>query len=162
MFRGVIFAFLIATTAQAGPLFTSSHAGNWRGVGVQSDGSDWDMRLTLGPTLGVVSYPNLRCGGRWQYGAVTPDSLSGTETIDYGLENCIETGQVYVEIYGKNQLFFMWCGAEDGVGAVAVLERDGFFPPDYNAQRAASNAALAARGESLENITCTGNIWFGV
>jgi len=129
---------------------------------VQSGGSDWDMQLTLGPMLGTVRYSSLSCGGRWQYGEVTSDSLSGTETIDYGLETCIETGQIYLETFGEDQIFFMWCGAEDGVSAVAVLERDGFFPRDYNAQRAASTAALAARGSALESITCAGRKWLGV
>jgi len=162
MFRTVIFALLLAATAQAAPLFTSTHAGNWRGVGIQSDGSDWDMQVTLGPTLGTVRYPNLRCGGAWQYVDVRSGSLSGIETIDYGLENCVETGQVYLETFGENQIFFMWCGAEDGVSAVAVLERDGFFPGDYTAQRAASTAALEARGAALESITCAGRKWLGV
>jgi len=162
MFRPLIFALLLAATAQAAPLFTSRYAGNWRGVGIQSDGSDWDMQVTLGPTLGTVRYPRLQCGGRWQYSDVAPDSLSGVETIDYGLENCIETGQIYLETFGENRIFFMWCGAEDGVSAVAVLERDGFFPSDYAAQRAASTAALTARGAALENITCAGNKWLGV
>ncbi len=162
MFRTVIFALLLAATAQAAPLFTSAYAGNWRGVGLQSDGSDWDMQVTLGPTLGMVRYPNLNCGGQWHYSDVASGSLSGIETIDYGLENCIETGQVYLEPFAENRIFFMWCGAGEGVSAVAVLERDGFFPGDYAAQRAASAAALAARGAALENITCAGNKWLGV
>ncbi len=162
MFRTLVLALLLATSAQAGGLFTSTYSGNWRGVGIQSDGSDWDMQLTLGPTLGVVRYPRLQCGGNWQYTAVETNSLSGVETIDFGLENCIETGMVYLQPYGENQMIYLWCGEEDGVSAVAVLARDGFFPADYGAERAASFAALKTLGSALKNITCTGNRWLGV
>ena len=162
MFRSLIFALILATPVQAGALFTSTFGGNWRGVGIQADSSDWDMQVTLGPTLGMVRYPSLNCGGRWQYEAVTTDTLTGVETIDYGLETCIESGKVYLQRYDESRLVYMWCGEEDGVSAVAVLERDGFVASDYAAQRQASQVALDTLGVALENITCQGKIWLGV
>ncbi len=162
MFRTLIFALIMATSAQAGALFTSTYSGNWHGVGIQTDGSDWDMQVTLGPTLGVVRYPRLKCGGRWQYQAVAAASLTGVETIDYGLETCIETGKVYLQPYGDDRIVFMWCGEQDGVSAVAVLERDGFATSNYEAQQQASQEALEALGATLENISCQSKIWLGV
>ena len=162
MVRTLFLALIMATTAQAGALFTSTYSGVWHGVGIQSDMSDWDMQVTLGPTLGVVRYPRLQCGGRWQYEAVTGSSLSGVENIEYGLQNCIETGRIYLQPYDDNRIIFMWCGEADGVSAVAVLARDSAAASDYEAQRQATQHALDTLGAALENITCEGKIWLGV
>ena len=162
MFRTLLIALLIATSAHAGSLFTATHNGIWRGVGIQTDGSNWGMEVTLGPTLGVVRYPSLRCGGRWRYGNETASSLSGVEAIDYGLENCIETGQIYLQSYQNDQIIFMWCGEEDGVSALAVLTRSSAPITTNDAQRAASQAALDGLGYALDTITCHGKQWLGV
>lgn len=158
----LLMALTSPIAAHAGANFIASHAGNWRGVGIQTDGSSWEMQLTLGPTQGIVSYPSLSCGGTWTYSEVGPASLSGDEIIDYGLENCIESGSVYVQPYGEDQLLYMWCGEEDGVSAVAVLARDGVAQDDYAAQHYATLKALYRRGFSLEAITCSGQKWLGV
>ena len=162
MFRTLFIALMIASSAHAGSLFTATHSAIWRGVGIQTDGSDWDMEVTLGPTLGVVRYPSLRCGGRWQYLDETADSLSGVETIDYGLENCIEAGQIYLQPHQNGQMIFMWCGEEAGVSALAVLTRSTAPAVSYLAQRTASQAALDGLGFALGSITCHSQQWLGV
>ncbi len=158
----LILALVFASPLQAGEPFSRVFSGIWHGVGIQTTGSDWSMELTLGPTLGVVRYPSLRCGGRWQYLDETADSLSGIETIDYGLENCIETGKIYLQPYQNDQMVFMWCGEEEGVSALAVLSRNAAPTAGYEAQKEASQQALDALGYALGNITCQGSKWLGV
>ncbi len=158
----LLMALASPIAAQAGADFIGTHAGNWRGVGIQTDGSSWEMQLTLGPAQGIVSYPSLSCGGTWTYSEVGSARFSGVETIDFGLENCIESGSVYLQPYGENQLLYMWCGEESGVSAVAVLERDGVAQGNYAAQHEATLKALYRRGFSLEAITCSGQKWLGV
>jgi len=161
MFRALFIALLIATSTHAGSLLTTTHSGIWRGVGIQTDGSDWDMEVTIAPTLGVVHYPSLNCGGRWQYLEETADSLSGIETIDYGLENCIETGLIYLQPYQTDQMVFIWCSEEEDVSALAVLSRSTASIATFDAQRAASQTALDALGHALGNIACHGKKWLG-
>ncbi len=158
----LILTLIFATPLQAGAPFSRSFSGVWHGVGIQTDGSDWSMELTLGPTLGVVRYPSLRCGGRWQFLNETANSLSGVEIIDYGLENCIETGEIYLQPAQNDQMIFMWCGEEEGVSALAVLSRNSPASAPYEAQKQASQAALDALGYALGNITCQGSKWLGV
>jgi len=162
MFKILCFALICASPLLAGSPFEETYAGKWRGVGIQSDGYDWDMQIALGPTMGEVRYPSLRCGGVWRYSTVTALGLSGIESITYGLENCIETGSIFLQPDGENQLIFMWCGEEDGVTAVALLVRGGSFEPEYERLRAASQATLDEIENGLENISCRGSQWFGV
>ncbi len=162
MFRIFVIILMYCSAAKAGAPFVSTFGGDWRGVGVQSDGASWAMQVTLGEGQGVVTYPSLQCGGIWTYGNMGVASLSGVETIDYGLENCIETGQIYLQPYQNDQMLFLWCGEEDGVSALAVLTRSTAPAATYEARRAASQAALDGLGYALGNITCHGRQWLGV
>ncbi len=164
MFRLIclVAALVFAPVAQAGGGFTSGFAGNWRGVGVQADGAHWDMQLTLGPTLGMVSYPELKCGGTWKFTEERVNGLLATERIDYGREYCIETGNVLLLPYGTGQMLYVWCGPDENAGAVAVLARAGASMADYAAQLAATEAALQGLAGRLETLRCDSTAWLGV
>lgn len=162
MRRIFLLILALASPAHAGEPFSTTFAGAWHGVGIQSDGSSWEMQATLGPIQGAVRYPGLQCGGRWAYADMGVASLSGVETIEYGLENCIETGNIYLQPHESARILFMWCGEEDGVSALAVLTRDSAPNAGFEAERAASQAALDGLEYDLDRITCRGKKWLGV
>lgn len=158
----IIILLLMAQYARAGAGFLNTHIGAWYGVGVQTDGSNWDMRVSLGYTRGQVSYTSLNCGGWWRYQSNEPEYLTAIESINYGVQSCVDTGDVRLVPYGKDTLLYMWCGAEDGVSALAILARIPTRKRDYQTALLATKAALETMGHDIESISCARHIWFGV
>ena len=164
MFRSLLVALLVVATAPAlaGAPFTSTYAGAWLGVGVQSDGSSWDMVVTIEDKHSTVAYPRLHCGGQWGYVQIEPDFLQARETIDYGLENCITSGTILLSPFENDQLIYVWCGDDNTVSAIALLERSNASDRRYEAMLAATQAMKEQVGNELQNSTCQGKIWLGV
>ncbi len=153
---------LNAGLAHAGGGFARQYSGEWQGVGVQTDGSDWSMRAEIAQDQGVIEYPNLGCGGTWRYLDVAESYLTGIELIQYGLNNCIETGNIRLQPYAPDKMLFIWCGEEDGVSAIAILERNQGKISSYQAQLTTTRAALESLGNRIEQISCNRQKWLGV
>ncbi len=158
----LILILLIPLQAYAGAPFTSAMGGVWHGVGLQSNGAEWNVELTLGPTRGAVAYPSLQCGGVFRYRQVMAASLIAVETIEYGLETCYETGHVSLASYDETRILFVWCGEEDHVRSLAVLARGPLVLKNYEADYDATLDAILALEGPLDDITCTGSKWLGV
>lgn len=158
----LICTLLFAFPAQAGSHFFSLFAGEWQGVGLQSDGSDWSILVSLEPEQAIITYPSLDCGGNWQYVNISETGLAAIETIEYGLQNCIETGNVYLKPFDENKIVFIWCDTSLELVAFAILERTGLGPRSYAAQRATSLEALETPSNHLKNISCPADQWLGV
>lgn len=159
----VILFLLIGQISQAGTGFISNHYGVWYGVGVQSDDSNWDMLVTLGRARGQVSYISLNCGGWWTYQTENEESLTAIESLNYGQNACIETGDVRLVAYDDGKMLYIWCSAEEDVSAVALLSRTTTARgPDYQAALLTTNAALESIGAHIEMPFCTSPKWAGV
>ncbi len=153
---------LNASLAHAGGGFALQYSGEWQGVGVQTDGSDWGMRAEITQDQGVIEYPNLGCGGIWSYLDVAESYLTGIELIQYGLNNCIETGNIRLQPNGLDQMLFIWCGEEDGVSAIAILERNQGKVSSYQTQLTTTRGVLESLGDRIEQISCNRQKWLGV
>lgn len=162
MFRTLVFACLFTATAQAGTDFSSPYAGEWRGVGVQSDGPNWDMLVSIGDTQSVVTYPSLNCGGRWFHVEMDAEILRAEENIEYGLSNCINSGTVLLSKYKDGRVIFVWCGEDGAVSAMALLERHDASGRSYEEMLNATQAIVAVVGNDLKSNTCRSNAWLGV
>ncbi len=158
----VLLFALSAQFAQAGGGFMSTHLGTWYGVGVQSDGSNWDMLVSLGHSRGQVSYNSLNCGGWWAYQSEETDALTATESIRYGLETCVETGDVKLFTYGPDTVLYIWCGAEEGASALAILSRSPAGSLDYSTALLATKTALDTLDRSIDSVSCNRGSWLGV
>jgi hypothetical protein len=96
----------------------------WTGVGHQSDGSTWDIKLVFGSDSIDIDYPSLECGGIWEL--VGRDTKTGTlfykERLRYGHENCHDNGQVALR-KKPDGLEYQWSDEEEKITAKAILSR---------------------------------------
>jgi hypothetical protein len=77
----------------------ASWLGGWTGMGSQSSGSSWNMRLELTSTspgqCARVSYPSVGCSGYWECAAGFDGSqLQAMEYITEGKDRCIDQVEV--------------------------------------------------------------------
>jgi hypothetical protein len=158
----VIIFTLTAQFAQAGGGFVNTHIGTWYGVGLQSDGSNWDMLVTLGRSRGRVSYNSLNCGGWWAYQSEQANALTAVESIRYGLESCVETGDIKLLPYGQDSLLYLWCGPEDGASALAILNRAPPSQLDYRTALLATKTALDTLKLDFDSLSCNQTSRLGV
>lgn len=123
VFLSLLFC-LFGGLAQAGEGFVTTHSGAWRGVGVQDNGASWVVLLEVGGEHAEVDYPDIPCGGTWEYGLVLGQSITVREKLDYGMALCFNLSRVVLESPSETQLIASWydeIGAEVGF---AVLHRD--------------------------------------
>jgi len=150
-----------ATASLAGAPFSATMGGLWHGIGIQSDGANWSVELTIHPTHATVSYPSLNCGGIFRYSHEESKGLSGIETIEYGLETCYETGDVYLLRHTENRILYMWCGHEDDLTSIAVLARGPLNERRLAADYRATINAIAALDHTSLRAPCTRSQWRG-
>lgn len=155
-----ILFLLLSLPAQAGP--DASILGDWYGVGIQSDGGEWDMIVSIEPDKAIIAYPLLECGGFWAYSDSSANHLSGVEYIVHGLEFCINQGIVRVQRYGNGQLLFYWCDSALEVSATAVLQHPDDGKTSYEQHLEHTLQALQQHGDSLSEINCDAPEWQGV
>ncbi len=120
MFRILIPILLLALPATA-QNFPQNREGVWHGVGVQIDGYDWAITVTIRPEQTSIDYPTLDCGGRWDYLKVTDDQIVAVERILYGIENCLDGGLVKVADNDGVSLIYNWFDSAGNLAAAAVL-----------------------------------------
>ena len=163
--RQILFLVLtlsIATLAQAGPSVPIAFAGNWHGVGLQTDGSNWSIEVSVGPEQATVTYPTLNCGGNWQYQSMSEEGLSAIETIEYGRQACIETGNIFLMPFDHDKIIYLWCSEELALVAFAILARGDPENQSYAEQKAVTLEALEAPVNHLKSISCPREQWLGV
>jgi len=125
----ILVLLVFAVPAYAGDNLSSVFAGDWRGVGIQSDGSDWLIQLSLEPGGAAVDYPEFPCGGRWESAEETSSHFAATEQLEYGQKICIDNSPVRLSRLSASQLLAVWLDENGAEIAIAVLHRNN---PDLN------------------------------
>ena len=117
------FTALVALPAAA-QVMPVDQTGYWTGVGIQPDGQNWDMILTLYPDGALVDYPGLFCAGYWQFGETGSSSLRATEHLAAGFDICEDNLAVLAIADRKGTLTITWSYADGAAAASAWLLRD--------------------------------------
>lgn len=99
--------------------------GTWEGKAYQSDSKTfWTMRLTAQADSYSIEYPSLSCGGRWYLVGKETNRLRFKEKIEYGLDSCVDNGNVLIERIDGYQVAFRYSyGNSDAVVASATLRK---------------------------------------
>jgi hypothetical protein len=99
--------------------------GTWEGTGYQTDDkSTWTMLLRAHSGKYSISYPSLKCGGKWVVRRLQKNRALFTERLSYGQEQCQNNGRVTIQRLNKKQLMFIYRNpGEREVTASAVLNR---------------------------------------
>jgi len=96
--------------------------GIWTGRGFQNSGSSWTIRLVALEGSYQISYPSLNCGGDWRGMSVeTPDKIHFREYITYGMQRCIQTGDVTLVKISADQVSFAY--KQSDIEATGTLVR---------------------------------------
>lgn len=102
--------------------------GRWRGVGQQSNGSEWDMELEVGDfgsgVCGFVRYPSAGCIGLWRCeGGFDPDGFDAIEHIRQG-RRCVDgvAIRLHLEDDGESVVFFAKGGGQRAAGRLRRIE----------------------------------------
>lgn len=92
--------------------------GTWSGP-VHGDLTDYDVAVDLkfDPAVGLtgeVEYPTQPCSGTWTFESGTADSVTFTEAIDDGLDQCADEAEVIVErgAAGEDEVRLTFVGTE--------------------------------------------------
>jgi hypothetical protein len=101
--------------------------GTWEGVGRQSDGPTWPMKVKVVSfrkgTCAFVDYPSLGCAGQWECTVNTDGQwLTGREHLTQGQTRCVDGGSVTLNFDVEQRAArFEWKG--QGITAEAELKR---------------------------------------
>jgi hypothetical protein len=99
--------------------------GTWEGTGYQVDNNEtWTMKLTVRGNRYKIEYPSLKCGGRWIPLSIDASRARFIEKITFGLEDCVDNGNVVVERLSRRQIAYRYSnrGTRE-VTASAILNR---------------------------------------
>ena len=99
--------------------------GTWEGTGYQIDNNEtWPMKLTVRGRRYRIEYPSLKCGGRWVPLSIDATRARFIEKINFGLQECVDNGNVVVERLGRGQIAYRFSnrGTRE-ITASAILNR---------------------------------------
>jgi len=97
--------------------------GEWEGAGKQDNGTQWSIRVNIRPTLSVINYPSLTCGGVLTLIKTTDTSLVFKETLTYGIAQCINQGEVVLNKVAEHKAGYHWFSSQNKMEAVGHLTR---------------------------------------
>ncbi len=101
----------------------SQFTGEWEGTGTQSDGSHWGIRVNSLPNGYFIDYPSLVCGGVWRPLKKTESSLVFKEILIYGIERCVDQGEIVIHLVAQDKASYHWSSAKSKITAVGDLIR---------------------------------------
>lgn len=93
----------------------------WAGDGVQDDGQEWSLEITLEADGAVITYPSIPCSGRLDILGSDGRSITLRETITHGKFVCITGGTVVLRGEAGGSLLFDWADPASGLRAKAIL-----------------------------------------
>ncbi len=84
--------------------------GEWQGLGFQSNGTSWTMRVNANMEnySVTIEYPSLECGGVWQVQSSDACAVELVEDIQYGEDKCIDGGIVVVTRVDDDHISFSY------------------------------------------------------
>lgn len=97
--------------------------GEWEGAGTQSDGSQWSIRVNSRANGYFIDYPSLVCGGVWKLLKTTESNLVFKETLSYGIERCVDHGEIVIHKVAQDKVSYHWSSAKSKITAVGNLTR---------------------------------------
>jgi len=97
--------------------------GEWEGAGMQSDGSHWSIRVNSRPNGYFIDYPSLVCGGTWTLLKTTESSLVFKETLTYGIERCLDQGEIVINKIVADKASYQWSSKKSKITAAGNLTR---------------------------------------
>ena len=100
-------------------------SGTWEGTGYQIDNNEtWTMKLTVRGKVYKIEYPSLKCGGKWIPISIGRNRARLIEKITFGLEDCVDNGNVVIERLNRRQIAYRFTGrGSRQVTASAILNR---------------------------------------
>ncbi|MFT4716632.1 MAG: hypothetical protein ACI861_000816 [Paracoccaceae bacterium] len=103
--------------------FSSSaeDAEHYYGVGWQDDGNHWSIEVLLSDKSAQIVYPSLECSGDWTLVSATSDQLHFIETIVDGKEDCVETGDIFLDPLPNGGYLYSWNAPGQSTAARAIL-----------------------------------------
>jgi hypothetical protein len=118
------FLLSLSFAAHAGQSDTPNQfTGEWEGAGVQSDGSHWSIRVNSRPNGYFIDYPSLVCGGVWTLLKATESSLVFKETLTYGIERCVDHGEIIIHKVAEDKASYAWSSKKSKLTAAGDLTR---------------------------------------
>ncbi len=118
-----IFLHAVVITVMPAYAEQSQFTGEWEGTGTQSDGSHWSIRVNSRPNGYFIDYPSLVCGGVWKLLKSTESSLVFKEILTYGIERCMDQGEIVLNKVTEDKASYAWSSAKSKITAVGNLTR---------------------------------------
>ena len=108
--------------------FPDIYLGTWEGNGIQDNGSQWSILITLnsgniGSVVGTISYPSLRCGGELILMSVDSNKIKLSENLTFGKNSCVNGGTIILEPTLGDYLNFLWFYPNGSHGANGIIRK---------------------------------------
>ncbi|WP_439664056.1 hypothetical protein ACSHWB_22990 [Lentzea sp. HUAS TT2] len=100
--------------------------GKWVGQVYQGSDAPYPVELVIaggavGATIGSVTYPTLRCGGRWELRATSDNKISAVERIEYQ-GTCVETVDIDLDMQPDGQALYSFKTQGGGQGVLRRVQ----------------------------------------
>ena len=82
--------------------------GGWDGWGVQESGGAWSIAVTVQGLAVEIVYPSLNCGGVLELLWADDETARFRESLSFGLENCVDGGEVVLTSVSENHVEYHW------------------------------------------------------
>ncbi len=115
------------------PAFAKDNFTKWHGVGIQIDGQDWSMEISLGEEKSTVDYPTTDCGGEWRHIRKSKTKLVAVEILSYGIDLCLDAGLINLVPVGEDRLLYQWFDSAGKIAATAILVPGELREDNYDA-----------------------------
>jgi hypothetical protein len=123
LFIGVAYYFLIfdasnkkqvnKNTIKENASVEFSFLGSWAGVGYQSSGSKWTIKVVLNEGDYRIDYPSLACGGPLTLISKSTNKMVFRESITRGVGKCTDGGKLIISRINDNELKWVWFDSND-------------------------------------------------
>ncbi|MBZ2162121.1 SHOCT domain-containing protein [Alteromonas stellipolaris] len=90
-----------------------SFLGSWAGVGYQSSGSKWTIKVVLNEGDYRIDYPSLACGGPLTLISKSTNKMVFRESITRGVGKCTDGGKLIISRINDNELKWVWFDSND-------------------------------------------------
>ena len=97
--------------------------GVWTGVGVQENGSEWTIQMSMGSGQDRIEYSSIPCSGTLELLSQTGSEYVYREKITKHKNNCVDNGRIVANVIDANTMDWKWYYPNGKIGGTSRITK---------------------------------------